>query len=301
MLFDFYSKKIKVFISEVSEDILHLKSLLEKVLERAGIEVICLESSELNSEETIIKRTVELINIADCSIHLLGRSQIDIELEQENTSLQDFQFVCAQTKSDLNDVDYKVFIWHPESISKTEIQEDQDIFIRSVRQRIHQNMIFSNKNSAISFVEDIRAVMYSGKPNQYDIQSTDLFFIYNQLDEDSANEIIELVADVIEIRKIEITLSDNVDYSELVVQQIKKSKMVVIYYKHTSDWALPFVQQVWKKVGGASSDVPILFIGDSNIAKNQLVNFDAPKVTSQMVAQELIPIEIKVQFDKVQL
>lgn len=299
MLFDFYTKKIKVFVSEVSEDVLHLKILLEKVLERAGMEVLRLETSELKSEEQIIKQTKELISIADCSVHLLGRAHINIKLEQENTLLQNFQFVSAQKKSNSIENDYKVFIWHPEFISKKEIQEDQDEFIRSVRQRIHHNMIFSNRDSAISFVEDIRAVMYSGKPNQYDIQDADLFFIYNELDEDSANEIIDLVADVIEIRKIEITLSDDVDYAELVVQQIKKSKMVVIYYKHTSDWALPFVQQVWKKVGGASSDVPILFIGDANIEYNQVINFEAPKVISQVVSQELIPIEIKVQFDKV--
>ncbi len=43
----------------------------------------------------------------------------------------------------------------------------------------------------------------------------------------------------------------------------------------------------------------ILFIGDSNIKDNQLINFEAPKVISQVVSQELIPIEIKVQFDKI--
>ncbi|RLD68407.1 MAG: hypothetical protein DRI95_03080 [Bacteroidetes bacterium] len=299
MLFDFYTKKIKVFVSEVSEDVLHLKSLLEKVLERAGMEVLCLESTDLKNEDQIIYRTNELIDAADCSIHLLGRSQINIELKKENTFLQDFQFVSAQKKSNLNGSSYKVFIWHPEFISKKEIHENQDEFIRSVRQRIHHNMIFSNRDSVISFVEDIRAVMYTGKTNKYDIEDADLFFIYNELDEDSSNEIIDMVADVIEVKKIEITLSDDVDYSELVVQQIKKSKMVVVYYKYASDWALPFVQQVWKKVGGASSNVPILFIGDSNIKDNQLINFEAPKVISQVVSQELIPIEIKVQFDKV--
>lgn len=299
MLFDFYTKKIKVFISEVSEDVMHLKGLLEKVLERAGMEVLCLEPSELESEDKIINQTNDLINVADCSIHLLGRSHIDIKLERENTFLQDFQFVSAQKRSNISDINYKVFIWHPEFISKKEIKKDQDEFIRSVRQRIHHNMIFSNKDSAISFVEDIRAVMYTGKTNQYDVQDADLFFIYNELDEDSSNEIIDMLADVIDVKKIEITLSDNVDYSELVIQQINKSKMVVVYYKYASDWALPFVQQVWKKVGGASSNVPILFIGDSNIKDNQNIEFEAPKVISQVVSQELIPIEIKVQFDKV--
>jgi len=277
MIFDFYTKKIKVFVSEVSDDV-----------------------QELENEHQLIKQINELINQADCSVHLLGRSHNNVYLTEGNASLQDFQFVTAQEKSDIAGTEYKVFIWHPEFISEKEIEPEQDEFIRSVRHRIHQNMIFSNRDSSIAFVEDVRAVMYSGKPNQYDIENADLFFIYNELDADSANEIIDLIADVVEIRKIEITLSDDVDYSELVVQQIKKSKMVVVYFKRTSDWALPFVQQVWKKVGGASSGVPILFIGDANIAENIQTEFVAPGVISQVVAQELIPIEIKVQFDKIE-
>ena len=140
--------------------------------------------------------------------------------------------------------------------------------------------------------------MYSDKHSHYDSHETDLCFIYNELDIDSANEIIDLIADVIDIRKIEITLSDDVDYSELVVQQIEKSKFVVIYFQRTGDWAIPFVQQVWKKIGGASSNTPILLIGDANIEENLNVVFDAPMVTTQIVAQELLPIEIKVQYDK---
>jgi len=297
MLFDFYTKKIKVFIAEVSEDVLPLKNLLEKVLERAGMDVLYPE--EQQNEHEFIRQTEELINKADCSIHLLGKEHLNTKIDAKDVFLQDFQFITAQNKSDKSGTDFKVFVWHPENISENNIDPEQEKFIRSVRQRIHHNMIFSNKNSAIAFVEDMRTVMYSDKHNNYDIHETDLFFIYNELDQDSANEIINLIADVIDIRKIEITLSDNVDYSELVVQQIEKSKFVVVYFQRTSDWAVPFVQQVWKKIGGASSGVPILFIGDANIEENTLVNFDAPMVTTQIIAKELIPIEVKVQYDKV--
>ena len=297
MLFDFYTKKIKVFIAEVSEDVLPLKNLLEKVLERAGMDVLYPE--EQQNEHEFIRQTEELINKADCSIHLLGKEHLNTKIDAKDVFLQDFQFITAQNKSDKSGTDFKVFVWHPENISENNIDPEQEKFIRSVRQRIHHNMIFSNKNSAIAFVEDMRTVMYSDKHNNYDIHETDLFFIYNELDQDSANEIINLIADVIDIRKIEITLSDDVDYSELVVQQIEKSKFVVVYFQRTSDWAVPFVQQVWKKIGGASSGVPILFIGDANIEENTLVNFDAPMVTTQIIAKELIPIEVKVQYDKV--
>lgn len=298
MLFDFYIKNIKVFVAEVSEDIMPLKNLLEKVLERAGMEVLYPDAKAVKNETAFIKQTETLIQEADCSIHLLGKMHLDKKIEEKNSFIQDFQFTVAQNKSNIEN-GFKVFVWHPEFISENGVETEQEKFIRSVRQRIYHNMIFSNKNSAISFVEDMRAVLYSDTHSHYDMQETDLFFIYNELDADSANGIIDLIADIIDLRKIEITLSDAVDYSELVAQQIEKSKFVVIYFQRTNDWAIPFIQQVWKKIGGASSKVPLLFIGDANIEENLSVNFEAPMVITQIVAQELIPIEIKVQYDKV--
>ncbi len=298
MLFDFYAKKIKVFVAAVQDDVLPLKNFFEKVLQRAGMEVLYVDFNKTDSEAEFIRKTEQLINEADCSVHLLGKTHLNTKIEEKDIFLQDFQFITAQKKSDLPGTDFKVFVWHPEFVTKNGIDSKQEKFIRSVRQRIHHNMIFSTKNSAIAFVEDMRAVMYSDKHSHYDIHETDLFFIYNELDVDAANGIIDLIADVIDVRKIEITLSDDVDYSELVVQQIEKSKFVVIYFQRTSDWAIPFVQQVWKKIGGASSKTPILLIGDANIEENLSVAFDAPMVTTQIVAQELLPIEIKVQYDK---
>ena len=203
----------------------------------------------------------------------------------------------AQEKINLNNTDFKVFIWHPLSVSKNNSEEEQDEFIRQIRQSIHHNMIYSNRNFAVSFVEDIRSVMYSSKPKEIKTNNTDLFFIYNQLDEESAKGIASLIGDVAYTKALEIILSEDIDYSELIVQQAKKTKLIVIYYKNTSDWAKPFVKQVWKEIGGASSKALILFIGDANVKENDDVEFDAPNVTSIKAAEEILPIEIKVQFD----
>ena len=96
-----------------------------------------------------------------------------------------------------------------------------------------------------------------------------------------------------------IIQDSDVDYSELCKQQISKSKLAVIYFKETADWALPFAQQVWKKIGGATSHTPILLIGDEDPDTNMNKTFKAPKVVSLIVSGELIPLEIKVQYDKV--
>ena len=298
MVFDFYTKKIKVFVAEVSDDVQELHDHLIKVLARAGMEVLCLDKTKISNNQELIEMNKVLLNQADCSLHLLGNS-IGVENQLNgNQSIVEFQLNQAQNRNQNEWRDFKIFIWQPAFISKN-ISAQEDNFISSIRQGILHNMIFSNRNSVVSFVEDIRSVMYGGKPEEFDTEKADLFFIYNALDHEEANEIISFVSDVVNLKKLEIALSNDIDYSELVVQQIKKSKMVVVYYKNTSSWALPFVQQVWKKVGGASSKTPILFIGDSNIPANQNIEFEAAMVISKIVAQEIIPIEIKVQFDNI--
>ena len=74
--------------------------------------------------------------------------------------------------------------------------------------------------------------------------------------------------------------------------------MAVVYFKESADWALPFAQQIWKKLGGAAAKTPILLIGDEDPDTNMNKKFKAPKVISLVMAGILIPLEIKVTYDK---
>ena len=298
MVFDFYTKKIKVFVSEVSEDVYVLKDRLLLVLGRAGMEVLYLDVTRANGNQELINENRKLLNSADCSVHILGNQSINKGTREGEVSLVEYQLQEAQNRKNSEWRDFKIFIWHPSFIANTAEDEEFDDFISSVRQGIMHNMIYSSRDSVVSFVEDIRSVMYGGTPELFDVDMTDIFFIYNGIDQDAANEVLAMATDVMKIKKLEIVLSEDIDYSELVAQQIKKSKLVVIYFKDTAEWALPFARQVWKRTGGASSPAPILFIGDATVSSNNEVEFEAPNVISQIVAQEIIPIEIKVQFDK---
>jgi hypothetical protein len=133
----------------------------------------------------------------------------------------------------------------------------------------------------------------------FKLNATDIFFICNQLDEKEANEISDLLSDIIPVERLSIIQDSEIDYSELCQQQIGKSKLAVVYFKESGDWAIPFVQQVWKKIGGASSHIPILLIGDEEPDSNSTKIFKAPKVLSLVVAGELIPLEIKIEFDRI--
>lgn len=298
MVFDFYTKKIKVFVSEVPDDVSVLRDRLLLVLKRAGMEIVYVDLSKVNDTDELIEENRKLLHAADCSVHILGNEPINEGLGENEISMVEYQLQEAQNRKNSEWRDFKIFIWHPAFIADAIEDDELDEFISSVRQGIMHNMIYSSRDSVVSFVEDIRSVMFGGTPEHFDVDKTDIFFIYNSIDQEAANEILSMIVDVMDVKKLEIILSEDIDYSELVAQQVKKSKLVVIYYKDTADWALPFAQQVWKKTGGASSPAPILFIGDSNVPANAEIEFEAPNVVSQLVSQEIIPIEVKVQLDK---
>ena len=69
-------------------------------------------------------------------------------------------------------------------------------------------------------------------------------------------------------------------YREMSAQQIPKSKMAVVYFRYSADWALPFIKQVWKEVGGASSPTPLMLVGEDDPETNMARIFKAPKVSS---------------------
>jgi hypothetical protein len=82
-------------------------------------------------------------------------------------------------------------------------------------------------------------------------------------------------------------------YREISSQQIPKSKLAVVYFKYAADWALPFIKQIWKQVGGASSPTPLFLVGENEPQTNLARNFKAPKVVSTIVPKEEIPAEVK--------
>jgi hypothetical protein len=89
------------------------------------------------------------------------------------------------------------------------------------------------------------------------------------------------------------------EYRELSKQQIPRSKLAVIYFKYAADWALPFIKQIWKQVGGASSPTPIMLVGEDDPKTNAARTFKAPKVVSFIVSKEEVPEEIKRVYIKV--
>ncbi len=284
-------RDIRVFLAKTSADITNLEKMLTKVLLRAGFNVFTLQN--FDNQDTIVQKTEIAIQNSDCSIHLMGKNYGENIVFAPPMSLPEFQFETARIRNQ-HETDFKIFVWQPES--EIDIEQRQKKFIHRIRNSIHHNMIFSNQESVVAFVEDIRAMISNENLSNIELKPSDIFFMYNELDNDSASETLELLSDIVKVEKLKV--EQNTNYEELVVQQIGCSKLAVIYFEQMADWALPFVQQVWKKIGGASSKTPLVLIGNANLNGNRNKIFDAPNVTSLILAPELIPLEIKVLFDK---
>lgn len=266
------------------------RSELKSILERAGLKVLPGDDSEIdgNLEESSV-----LLDEADCSLHIL-----DPHVNQDSLiSIAKDQFNLAKKESE-NRPGFKIFIWQTGTITDQISNSKQTEFINEIRNNVSDNMYYTDVSSMIQLVDDVRSLLESKQRVEYNTKAADVFLIFNQLDENEGAEIVDMLSDIVPVERLCIIQDSDQDYSELCAQQIGSSKIAVVYFKFSSDWALPFTQQIWKKIGGASSHTPILLIGDEVPSENKTVKINAPKIICLVVAGELIPLEIKVQYDK---
>jgi hypothetical protein len=270
------------------------KSLEEKklfiTLTRAGFQF--LDSSRIIDGKDFFKNLDAQIAGSGSSIHFIGEKKYDLI---DGVSIDEYAFTRAAEKID-TDKNFKTFIWMPADYNYLQAGKQQIDFINKIQNNLSGNITLSRVPYHIQFVEDVRLVLEQNVAKVYPTQPADIFIIFNQTDEVAAARITGMLSAIVKLVKLVIVQDADIDYEEFASQQISASKLCVIFYQSASPWALPFVQQIWKKIGGASSNTQILLIGD---AATTSVKFSAPKVTTASVPYELIPLEIKVQFDKV--
>jgi hypothetical protein len=272
--------RIKAFLPRGDNDITAYRKQLIGVLSSAHIEVV---------------EDPDLFSTTDCSIHILGSQYNNVNNLAQSNDEYWFEQACNQISTNRL---FRIFVWQPLELQNQVIALKQNQFINNIRNNLVRNMTFSNHQSPILLVEDIRSIIYAEQKAVFDTKAADVFFIYNEIDEDYGNGIADILSDVIKIEKLNISLNLQTDYSELISQQIQKSHLTAIYFNRSAQWALPFTKQVWKNIGGASANKKFLMIGDTGYEHNKDILFDAPNVSRVNTSAELIPLEIKVFYDK---
>jgi len=285
-----------IYLAYTTPEMESLREELMFTLFKAGFKV--LPMGEPDSSETQLKSNIDRdLNTSQSSIHLIGAEYGKILSTEGGISLAKYQYNQAKQRLQ-NGNHFRIFVWHPE-IGKQILDANQLALINDLQNNIEANMTYTNTPSSIQLADDLRSMLEVTEKPQIQLNNTEIFFISNLIDDITAEEITDMLSDVTQIEKLAIEQDSDIDFAELTSQQINKSKLAVVYFKDSADWAIPFAQQIWKKIGGAAAKTPILVIGDEDPDTNKNKGFKAPKVISMVMAGELIPLEIKVQYDKV--
>jgi hypothetical protein len=286
-----------IYLAWTSSDLKESREEMAIILQKAGFNVLPTVDCPAD-DETFKKKTEENIQKCVCSLHMLsGEFGRRFESDEE-TSFPQFQFLEAKKKISSAGAYFNVFVWLSPDGSST-IKPSQQNFIKYIRNNITRNMMFSNSQGPMQLVDDMRVVMMKQDAKIYDSKDTDIFFIFNQQDELEAKNIVDELSLELPVETLNILPEGEESYREMSSQQIPKSKLAVVYFKYAADWALPFIKQIWKQVGGASSPTPMFLVGENEPQTNMARNFKAPRVISSIVPKETIPSEVKKVYSKV--
>ena len=280
MFINLYNQSIKVFFADSSADMEDTREELRVILHRAGMEIV-------DGRDVPSKELLDAMQQTDCSVHILGKT--DIFEEDANSSLSGQQYHAAKN---LCSDRFKMFVWNPRG------RENRSKYINVIRRDIEENIIYSDRPSPIVFVEDIRNIMTVKQSAVQETVASDIFFLYNDLDNDTARDICTMLGDIRKVTKLSISMSSEVDYNTYIKQQLAVSKIGVVYYNFAGDWAASFARQVWKDTGGQSGSTPICVIGNSDHAKPKQLEIFNGIMECAIDEQLRIPLDINMFLDK---
>ena len=280
-----------IYLAWTSNDIKEQREEMAIILQKAGFNV--LPSIDCPADDTMFKEKVkEELGQCTCSLHILSGEFGRRFESDEDTSFPQYQFLQAKQRIDEAGTTFNSFVWMLPQTADA-IKPAQQNFIKHIRNNITRNMMFSNSPGPMQLVDDIRVVMMKHDTMVYDSKDTDIFFIFNQQDEVDAKFITDKLSLEYPVEIMNIMPDGEDQYREISSQQIPRSKLAVVYFKYAADWALPFIKQIWKQVGGASSPTHLFLVGDDDPKSNLVRNFKAPKVVSTIVPGDNIPAEVK--------
>ena len=283
-----------IYLAWTSGDLKESREEMAITLSKAGFNV--LPSIDCPADdETFKKRAVEEMQQCVCSLHMLSGEYGRRFESDDEISFPQYQFLEAKKRIDSPAAEFNVFVWLEPDSSKV-MKPTQQQFIKYIRNNITRNMMFSNSQGPMQLVDDIRVVMMKQDTKVYDSKDTDIFFIFNQQDEQDAQDIINTLSLEFPVETMNILPEGEDSYREMSSQQIPRSKLAVVYFKYAADWALPFIKQIWKQVGGASSPTPMFLVGEDDPRSNLARNFRAPRVISLIMPKATIPAQVKKMF-----
>ncbi|KAA9339125.1 hypothetical protein F0P96_00385 [Hymenobacter busanensis] len=280
-----------VFLPWTAKELNAKREELALICTKAGLKVTPSTDCPLDEDE-FRARTREALAAATCAVHILGSDFGRRFEDNEDQSFPQYAYDQACLLADAQP-GFKQFVWFcpTEGMALRAAQEE---LIGRIRNELTENRTFSSVPTAMQFVEDLRSQLQLVPPAPLTIdKDTDIFFVYNQQDLEEATAITDRLSEEFPLELLTIEPDSEDLYKNITVDTIPRSKLAVVYFKYSADWALPFVKQVWRLVGGAASTTPILLLGEDDPAMNRMRVFKAPRVTSSVLAHQRISEEIR--------
>ncbi|MDO7854078.1 hypothetical protein [Hymenobacter convexus] len=280
-----------VFLAWASKELTARREELALMCTKAGMQVVPATDCPLDEDE-FRARTREALAAATCALHLLGNEFGRRFEDDEDCSFPMFAYREAR-RATAEQAGFRQFVWYcpDEGLAVRPAQRD---FVTSIRNELTERCTFTSAPSAMQLVEDLRSTLERVAPPAAEIEKEiEIFFVFNELDSEEANQITDRLSEEFPVEMLTIEPDSEDQYKELTVRNIPKSKLAVVYFKHSADWALPFVKQVWRLVGGAGSNTPILFVGEDDPVQNRMRIFKAPRVISRIQPHRGVSDEVR--------
>lgn len=269
-----------VFLAWTSKELTARREELALVCAKAGLRVVPNFDCPPDEDE-FRARTREALTEADYAIHLLGNEFGRRFEDDEDCSFPMHAYREARAVAGGRPLFRQVVWFSPDEAQP--VRPAQQAFVAAIRNELTRQCTLTNATSAMQVVEDVRLSLGRVTPPPAVVEKeNDIFFIYNAQDSEEANAITDRLSEEFPLETLTIEPDSEDLYKELTVQAIPKSRLAVVYFKYSADWALPFVKQVWRLVGGAGSATSILFVGEDDPAQNRMRAFKAPKVISSI-------------------
>jgi WD40 repeat protein len=279
MVFD--PSKPSVFLAWVPQDIAGAREDFAVMLLKAGYNVLGFQE-KYTSEDDLREKTEKYVQDSDFAILLLGGEFGSTLRSDANVSHLRYQYDVAHSKLKLTGAKYKLFFWQ-QSLEGKLLQGEQQDFINHVQNHLDAGMMFSSVPSGAELVGDIKSFLVAEAARILPNKASDMAFIANVQDAGDCYQVIEKLGEALKLTTLTVIPESDMDFREEAREKILKSKLAVIYFKESSDWAISFVKQMWKVVGGASSSTPFLLIGEDEPRRNRFIRFRAPQIGLEVV------------------
>lgn len=293
-------KAWKVFLAWAPEDVAEIREQLKVMLQKAGLDVYPKEEfPDPSTDEPGFRKFVnETLPKVDCSIHILGGAYGPTLKSQAELSLSKYQYLSASKTEKAEGAKFKRLVWtYP---TKGMILEgEQQQYINEIQNTISEDIMLTNVASPQRFIEDGLTFLAKSEEKAEIPKEYDIAFISNVQDAAECYETIEKLGEEAKVQTLTIVPEKEIDYREEASDIILKSRMVVIFFKEASDWAVAFAKQIWKEIGGVSAGIPFLLVGENEPRRNRFINFKAPQVETYVVQPDQILLTIQDNYRRV--